>query len=248
MNIIQIPSQHTGERQAPIDILVFHSTAYPLDKALKTYADAEVSPHYVICENGDVVQCVAENTRCCHAGGDAFWRGINNDLNSHSIGIEVLNSTLGQSEFSQEQIISTLELSREIITRHNILPQNIVGHSDIVPLRKPDPGKCFFWKKLAENGIGLWYDLNHRSTEQNINALLSTIGYNTGTEQVVAAASYAFCRRYLPQLVTVVPDVLELLENVLPDDFSFMQEEIFLKTLQAVAFNYANSADLPISY
>ncbi len=237
MIIEQKPNQHFDERKADIDMLVFHSTACDMDEALKIYDKCGVSPHYVIGTDGKIVQCVAEEKRAWHAGA-SYWRGIDMDINSHSIGIEILNSTLGQRSFSEKQIEVTIELSHEIIARYNIKPQNVVGHSDIAPLRKPDPGKCFFWKTLAENQIGLWYDINKRVAETNIAQLLSSIGYDTRSDEAIKASSYAFCRHYLPQFVCTITDMDELLNTIFPshEKFTFMQEKTFLETLQAVAF------------
>ena len=237
MIVKQSPSRHFDERKTGVDMLVFHSTACAMDKALETYDTCEVSPHYVIDTNGEIIQCVAEDKRAWHAG-KSFWRGIDTDINSRSIGIELLHADLGQCEFGQKQVEATIKLSHEIIARHHIKPQNIVGHSDIAPLRKPDPGKCFFWKTLADNNIGLWYDINKRVAETNLVTLLSLIGYDTRTDEVIKASGYAFCRRYLPQFVATITDMDELLTAIFPanERFTFMQEVVFLETLQAVAF------------
>ena len=243
----QCPSKYFEPRKAEIDMLVLHSTALPnAEAALQSYDDAEVSAHYLIDYSGEIIQCVDENFRAYHAG-QSYWRGIESDINSHSIGIEIVNPTLGQSPFEEAQIAATIKLCREIIERYNIKQTHVVGHSDIAPLRKPDPGVCFPWQRLAENGIGLWYgmDDSRKLDEKDVAKLLSIIGYDVRTPEVVLASGYAFCRRYVPQIVRVVEDIHELLHNVLPsasgavrDDF--MREGQLINILQSVAFSYEN--------
>lgn len=138
----------------------------------------EVSAHYVISESGEVFQLVEEEFAAYHAGV-SFWNGVKN-INNHSIGIEhenigynwlnkdkfpieraakVEGSDETWCQFTEPQIQATVELCKQIIKQHNIKPYNIVGHSDIACGRKSDPGPMFPWKRLAEEGIGLWYDV-----------------------------------------------------------------------------------------
>ena len=110
---------------------------------------AQVSAHYLIDEDGTVVRMVAEEMRAWHAG-KSFWRGVR-DLNSTSIGIELANPghDHGYRAFPEAQIVALMELAREIVERHGIAPDNIVGHSDIAPGRKIDPGELFPWRRLG---------------------------------------------------------------------------------------------------
>jgi N-acetylmuramoyl-L-alanine amidase len=223
-----------NQRKTAIDMLVLHS--YASADIFESCARNDISTHYTIDADGGVTLLVREENRAWHAG-KGFWRGIGEDLNSRSVGIEIWNRTLGQSPFPEKQTSRVISLCRDIIRRHGIPPENIVGHSDIAPERKPDPGLSFPWRLLAENGIGLWYDLRNadKFPSTDIAELLGIIGYGTGNIQ---ASAYAFCRRFLPEYVKPDPDIGHLVDHVLTDDFSFMAQENFLKTLQAVAFEY----------
>ena len=161
--------------------------------------------------DGTVWQCVAEEKRAWHAGISS-WRGLE-DINSRSIGIEVCHRSLGQSAFNRRQIKSLVGLCRDIIERRHIAPNMIVGHSDIAPTRKPDPGKAFPWKELAAENIGIWYGARF-AQENDVEKMLSVIGYNTENS---AAAIYAFCRRFLPTKIKTMP-VQTLLNNPYPQD------------------------------
>ena len=234
----QYISKHFEPRKAEIDMLVLHSTALPsAEAALQSYDEAGVSTHYVIDYSGEIIQCVEEQFRAYHAGC-SYWRGIDSDINSRSIGIEILNPTLGQSPFEEAQIAAVTKLCLEIIPKYDIKQTHVVGHSDIAPLRKPDPGVCFPWQRLAEHGVGLWYDHTGCLDEKDTTNLLSIIGYDVRTPEAVCASSYAFCRRYLPQYVMIYDDIQELLHNVCPEKPAFTREEQFIHILQAVAFSY----------
>ena len=159
--MIRLFSPNFDERKTPVEMLVLHYTGMKTAKeALDRLRDpaAKVSAHYVIDENGSIYSLVAEDKRAWHAGVSS-WNG-KTDINSRSVGIEIVNPghEFGYHPFADVQIQSVIDLSKEIIKRHSILIENIVGHSDVAPTRKPDPGKAFFWKALAEQGIGFWYD------------------------------------------------------------------------------------------
>lgn len=217
-----------------IDMLVFHSTVSEVEKFADECHQYQVSAHYHIGLNGQITKLVDEEKRAWHAGKSS-WRGFTGSINSRSIGIEIQNKTLGQTSFPKKQIEDLIPFAKKIIKKYNIKSENIVGHSDIAPERKPDPGYRFPWKELSKNGIGLWYHLNQKSKETNIKLLLETIGYNTDN---LSAAAYAFCRRFSPEYVIKDNDIPHLVNNVLPGNFVFMKEEKFLKTLQAVAYSY----------
>lgn len=155
------PSPNHGPRPRPasIDVLVLHYTGMESgEAALTRLCDpaAEVSAHYLVEEDGRVFQLVPEHRRAWHAG-HAAWRG-KGDVNSNSIGIEIVNPghAWGYRPFPAPQIAALIPLCQGIIARHNIPAQNVVGHSDIAPNRKEDPGELFPWRQLAEAGIGLW--------------------------------------------------------------------------------------------
>lgn len=145
---------HTGVRH-----LVFHYTGMiTAAAALERLCDpaAQVSAHYLVDEDGRVVRLVNEDKRAWHAG-KSFWRGVR-DINSTSVGIEIVNPghDHGYRAFPDAQIEALIELSAGVMARHGITPDNILGHSDIAPGRKTDPGELFPWRRLAAAGIGLW--------------------------------------------------------------------------------------------
>jgi len=120
--------------------------------------ESKVSCHYVVDEDGLVTQMVAENRRAWHAGL-SVWGG-ETDINSRSIGIEIQNPGhgLGYTEFPPAQLRAVVALCRDILARNAIPAARVLGHSDVAPLRKADPGEKFPWAALAEAGIGLWVD------------------------------------------------------------------------------------------
>ena len=159
--LIQMPSPSFDQRRAgaPIDILVLHYTGMQSCAAAVaqlTNPASKVSSHYTIDEDGTIYQHVQERDRAWHAG-KSFWRG-ETDVNSRSIGIEIANPghEFGYRRFPDVQIATVIELSKQIVARHSIPMFGIVGHSDVAPLRKEDPGELFPWKYLALSGLGPW--------------------------------------------------------------------------------------------
>jgi len=164
MKVEAHPSPNFNDRKHPVDMLVLHYTGMQTGQAaLDRMCDpsAEVSAHYMIWEDGRVVQLVGEDKRAWHAGASS-WGG-EQDLNSRSIGIEIVNGghdwPLSGNElppFPSVQIEALIELCTGILGRWDIPGARIVGHSDIAPARKKDPGEHFPWDQLARAGIGLW--------------------------------------------------------------------------------------------
>jgi len=157
--IIDVPSPNQNNRQLPVSMLVLHYTGMESGTAaLDRMRDeqAQVSAHYMIEEDGRVFRLVDEEKRAWHAGVSE-WNGIT-DVNSASIGIEIVNGghDYGLPDFPDVQINALIPLVKRIIAAHMIAPRNIVGHSDIAPERKNDPGENFPWSGLAAAGIGLW--------------------------------------------------------------------------------------------
>lgn len=148
-----------GERAEgkSIDLLIMHYTGMESGEAALDWLCCEesgVSCHYLVFEDGKIVQMVPETNRAWHAG-QSFWRG-ERDINSCSVGIEIVNSghEFGLCEFPEAQISAVIELSRDIVKRNKIRPENVLAHSDIAPGRKTDPGELFPWARLHEAGIG----------------------------------------------------------------------------------------------
>jgi N-acetylmuramoyl-L-alanine amidase len=159
MNIIEAPSPNFDTRTAPPSLLVLHYTGMKTGpEALERLCDpeAKVSAHYLVEEDGRVFRLVAEERRAWHAGV-SYWRGRRN-VNGESIGIEIVNPghEWGYRQFPDAQIESVIALVADIRTRWDIEDRDIVGHSDVAPDRKDDPGELFPWKRLAEAGHGLW--------------------------------------------------------------------------------------------
>ena len=155
------PSPNFGPRPPGqrIDILLLHYTGMEdAVSALDRLCDpaAKVSAHYCIEENGVVIRLVADADRAWHAGVSS-WAGAT-DINARSIGIELVNPghEFGYRPFPEAQMQSLLSLCRDILARHHIPPHRVLGHSDVAPLRKQDPGELFDWPRLAAAGIGLW--------------------------------------------------------------------------------------------
>nr|WP_315145624.1 N-acetylmuramoyl-L-alanine amidase [uncultured Flavobacterium sp.] len=163
----------------PNFIIIHHTAQDSLAQTIRTFTltKPQVSSHYVIADDGRVVQMVNDYLRAWH-GGNAIW-GRNTDINSTSIGIELDNN--GFEPFSDKQITSLLALLTKLKKDYNIPVQNIIGHSDIAPSRKTDPSKLFPWKLLALNGFGVWPDevLEPAPANFNIEQALRIIGYNT---------------------------------------------------------------------
>lgn len=154
----QQPSPNWDERKLPVSMVVLHYTGMrSADEARERLCDpdAKVSAHYLIDEDGTVTSMVPEEKRAWHAGR-AYWRGIT-DVNSASIGIELANPghEWGYREFPEPQMESLLPLLANILDRHDIPRANVVGHSDVAPARKQDPGELFDWPRLARLRLAL---------------------------------------------------------------------------------------------
>ncbi len=159
MNVIEAPSPNFDARTAPPSLLVLHYTGMQTGEAAIARLrdpEAKVSAHYVVEEDGRIFRLVPEERRAWHAGV-SFWRGRRN-VNGDSIGVEIVNPghAFGYRAFPEAQVAAVLALIADIRTRWNIEDRDIVGHSDIAPTRKEDPGELFPWKRLAEAGHGLW--------------------------------------------------------------------------------------------
>lgn len=161
MSYIDAPSPNFDARKTPPDMIVLHYTGMQTgDGAIARLRDpeAKVSAHYVVEEDGRVFQLVPEERRAWHAGV-SFWKGAT-DINAASVGVEIVNPghEFGYRPFPDVQIAAVIALVADIRTRWIIDNARIVGHSDVAPDRKDDPGELFPWKRLAEAGHGLWVE------------------------------------------------------------------------------------------
>ena len=210
------PSPNFGPRPpgTAIDMLILHYTGMETaEAALSRMCDpaVKVSAHYAIDEDGTVSRLVADEMRAWHAG-ESSWRGAT-DINDRSIGIELVNPghAFGYRRFPKPQMIVLTELAAELLDRHGIPPGNVVGHSDVAPERKMDPGELFDWQRLAAAGIGLWPDPPGVAAspeagpkaEDSALAVLADIGYALGDpgdpgDPATRAAIAAFQRHYRP--------------------------------------------------
>lgn len=223
-----IPSPNFGERnkgRTP-DMILLHYTGMPdVEGALARLCQAgtEVSAHYVVLEDGRVVQCVPESKRAWHAGL-SFWAG-EEDINSCSIGIEIVNRghDWGYPDFPLRQIAAVIALCRGIIIRRGVQPHRVLAHSDVAPARKQDPGEKFPWRALWDSGVGHYVPpapitrgeaMKLGSDGDGVMALqqaLSDYGYGLTPrghyDQATADVVTAFQRHFRPQKVDGIADV-----------------------------------------
>jgi len=188
------PSPNHNERR-PNFVILHDTTSNNAGHALKTLTDParEVSSHYLVGRDGTLYQLVDVNRRAWHAGA-SFWGG-NTDLNSASIGIELDNT--GTEPYAEVQITRLLGLLKELKERYRIPAANFLGHGDVAPGRKVDPGRYFPWEQLAKEGFGLWC---HQQPDSPVAGqpdpllALRAIGYDVSDP---AAALAAFRRHFL---------------------------------------------------
>ena len=213
--IKHIPSPHFDARKNGVKpvFLIMHYTVLSAPETVHAFtgrgvsdATGRVSAHYMIDEQGGVTQFVDEAKRAWHAGVSC-WDG-NNDINSASIGIELVNPghERGYRAFPASQMMALVWLAQDIIDRHKISAHHVLGHSDIAPERKKDPGELFDWRMLASKGIGLWPKPSEEHYERATRRLkdegfirekLGAYGYD-GAKPLDVLIS-AFQRHYVPE-------------------------------------------------
>lgn len=224
MTPIPAPSPNFDVRKTPPDMIVLHYTGMQTgEAALARLRDpeAKVSSHYVVEEDGRVFTLVAEERRAWHAGVSS-WKG-ERDINGRSVGVEIVNPghEFGYRPFPEAQIAAVIELVAEIRTRWTIEDGAIVGHSDVAPNRKQDPGELFPWKRLAQAGHGLWAEpaaapgqpISEGETGAAVFALqagFTRLGYDcapSGTfDAHTTAVVTAFQRHWRPEQVDGIAD------------------------------------------
>ena len=205
MEMIERPSPNFDERTQPVSMIVLHYTGMPdaagaLDRL--TSPDSQVSAHYLVDEDGSIFTLVDESKRAWHAG-KARWRGVS-DVNSASIGIEIVNPghEWGYVPFPDPQVASVVRLVHLIKDRYAITRGNVIGHSDIAPTRKQDPGELFPWEELARRRLAL-----PRPTKKLTDPLWTDAGFLLALERFGYdvtdgfAATVAFQRRFRPELI-----------------------------------------------
>lgn len=215
MDLIERPSPNHDSRppDQEVDILLLHYTGMRTAvEALDRLCDpaAKVSAHYCIDEDGTSYRLVPEGRRAWHAGV-ACWAGAK-DINARSIGIELVNPghAFGYRPFPAPQMLSLIGLAKEILDRHPIPAERVLGHSDVAPLRKEDPGELFDWPGLAEAGIGLWPAAPSAPSAApdlaEAQRLLARFGYGLEIsgefDEATRAVLRAFQRHFRPASVT----------------------------------------------
>ena len=225
------PKKRTSKQ---IKFIIFHYTGMKSESdALKrlTEIQSEVSCHYLIKNNGEIVKIVPDLYIAWHAGKSS-WKNYKS-LNQNSIGIEITNPghEYGYKNFTQKQITTLVKLSKFLIKKYKINPKNILGHSDIAVLRKKDPGEKFPWEYLSKNKIGIWHTLNKQDLLKNRKLKISKvedniffrnlfkIGYsktfpkNIGRNKYLRELIKSFQRRFRQELVDGKIDQESLLIN-----------------------------------
>jgi N-acetylmuramoyl-L-alanine amidase len=220
-------SPNFGERRGGLqpDIIVLHYTAMTTGIGAEDWLcnpASEVSSHYLVHEDGRIVQMVRESDRAWHAGAGS-WQG-RIDVNSRSIGIEIANPghSFGYPDFPAAQIDAVIALCRGIVARHAIRPERVLAHSDVAPGRKIDPGEKFPWATLHAAGIGHLVEPvpvrdgpvlqeGHRGEPvADLQAMLASYGYGLSTtgefDAVTTAVVEAFQRHFRPALVDGIAD------------------------------------------
>ena len=207
---IDCPSPNFDERSLPISMLVLHYTGMPdAASAIERLTDpaAKVSAHYLVAEDGQILRLVEEEKRAWHAGS-SWWRGVT-DVNSASIGIEIVNPghEFGYRPFPEEQMDALIPLVADIVQRHGIRAPDVVGHSDIAPARKDDPGELFDWAMLARLGLAAERPTRNLMaphwTDAGFLLALERYGYDVSKPK---AAITAFQRRFRPEHLDGVID------------------------------------------
>ena len=207
-----------------VDMLLIHYTGMASAAAacaLLCSAESGVSCHYLVDEDGTITQMVEEGARAWHAGVSS-WQG-ETDTNSRSIGIEIQNPghAIGYRAFPAVQMQAVVALCRDILSRHDIAPANVLAHSDVAPGRKVDPGELFDWALLHREGIGRWVPAAEPDARVldgadliRFQQLLRTYGYGldvTGEyDEATRKVTDAFQRHFRPALVNGIPDLSTL--------------------------------------
>jgi N-acetylmuramoyl-L-alanine amidase len=208
--IIDAPSPNFDDRALPVSMVVLHYTG--MQDAASAIArlrdpEAKVSCHYLVSEDGQVLRMVDEEKRAWHAG-QSWWRGLQ-DINSASIGIEIVNPghEFGYRPFPREQMEALIVVLADIVRRRSIRPVNVVGHSDIAPARKVDPGELFDWGWLARLGLAVPRPakslIDPHWTDGGFLLALERYGYDVRDAK---AAVTAFQRRFRPEHVDGIVD------------------------------------------
>ena len=208
--IVDSPSPNFDARDSGISMVVLHYTGMrDAESAITRLSDPEarVSCHYLIDEEGRILRMVAEENRAWHAGL-SYWRGVQ-AVNACSVGIEIVNPghEHGYRPFTEPQMEALLPLLAGIMERHPVVPANVVGHSDVAPARKQDPGELFDWARLAKHGLAIARPtrslIDPHWTDGGFLLALERWGYDVREAE---SAVTAFQRRFRPELLDGIID------------------------------------------
>lgn len=206
----QISTDNFGIRDASnINMVIIHYTEVDIEATFELFqsSEAEVSAHYVIGYDGVVYQFVDECNKAWHAGV-SYWQG-ETALNDNSIGVEIVNN--GYEHYNKVQIMSLINLLKEINIRHKINSENVLGHSDVAPIRKNDPGFRFPWQLLSDHGVAYYPKVdvisskNSTFSKEYVVRALSRLGYKVDcnlTMDEIGVIIYKFCLRYAQENIT----------------------------------------------
>ena len=208
--IIDALSPNFDARDQAISMVVLHYTGMrDAQSAIQRLRDpaSQVSCHYLIAEDGQILRMVAEENRAWHAG-ISYWRGVHG-VNSCSVGIEIVNPghEFGYRPFTEEQMAALVPLLADIAGRYQVPPANMVGHSDVAPARKEDPGELFDWARLARHRLAIARPIRDlidpHWTDGGFLLALERWGYDVRDQQ---KAVIAFQRRFRPELLDGIID------------------------------------------
>lgn len=234
MDFIINHSKNFRVRKERIKYIIIHCSIFSPEKQIEILNEYGLSVHYIISQEGKITENLSVENVAYHAG-ISFWnKSKEKSLNECSIGIELEAPTLGQSpkDYTFKQIKALCELLSLLKETHQIRTEDILGHSDIAPQAKPDPGKGFPWKKIAKLGFGVWYDLRSKSATDDEKVLLSEIGYNTSD---LHAARMAFCRHFFSSDAGDFIEPSVLVDTPFELNFSPKNYNKYLKILRATA-------------
>ena len=238
---------HFRERTEPIRYIILHCSRSNTEGQITTLDRLGLSAHYIIGRDGIVTEVVCPDKVAYHAGKSRWRDSAGESLNGCSIGIELECPDMGQGSKSYpiRQIKKLCKLLKALMMKYKIRRENILGHSDIAPTRKPDPGAGFPWQKLDMEGLGIPHRKNSCHASHDELFLLKFIGYDTS---VLAAARYAFCRHWLPEEVIVETDLQHLLDYPYPENFVPADWDRYLKQLRSIAHAYEKERRLKFWY
>lgn len=230
-------SENYRERSGKIRYIIIHCSKFSVEKQIEILDEYKLSTHYIISQNGEITENCPPERVAYHSGESKWLQSEEKSLNEYSIGIELEAHNLGQiaEDYSRKQLMALNRLLKKLSKEYHIRPENILGHSDIAPTRKIDPGCGFPWYKFYKKGYGIWPNMKQKHPSDNEEELLRIIGYDT---ENLVAARYAFCRHFFAEEVFYNADLQELLDNPYPKDFAPHRQAKYMLRLRATAQAY----------